>query len=594
MHVYEVYEDLRKYFQAKEEVPILVTLETVANVLACSKRNANFALKRLVEKEWISWEPGKGRGNHSVIVFYLSIQEMYVQVAMEKIKTGDISGSLKIIEKQVSDVSLKEQYFQWLHHSYGVQTGEMHHDIVDTLRIPIIKDIGSLDPILTTCGIETHLVKHIFDTLVVFDSKHNRIESGLAHFWESKDDVEWTLYIRKGVFFHNGYECNSKDVLYTIQRLRNEDTIYSWMVRDIEHIETLNNLAIRMKLSKPNRYFLHFLAAHPMSIVQRNSSLRQSLLPIGTGSFKVAQNDTHILTLQANSYHYNGRPFLDKIELWKTVGNKTSLNGVRPDVFQLEKLVLHNPEPKKMKWNSASQLENGCKLLTFNLNMDGPQQSILFRKAMSILLQREELVKLIDWEDYSPAYSLLPRERGGKAGFQSDYKNIAKQYVEESGYAGESIVLSCSVYHEKDALLLQKVCQEIGINLDLRFIQKKTDAPYPEIKNAQIILFECLFDHDLTFSLLDVYMTEEGFIRRNLSPQFESFIEHKISSHIHHSNSKNDLKNVLDEVEQLLLEDYAIICLYRRNKTIQYSVGLAGIQIEPLGWVNFAKIWCLG
>jgi MarR-like DNA-binding transcriptional regulator SgrR of sgrS sRNA len=154
--------------------------------------------------------------------------------------------------------------------------------------------------------------------------------------------------------------------------------------------------------------------------------------------------------------------------------------------------------------------------------------------------------------------------------------------------------LSCSVYHEKDALLLQKECQEIGINLDLRFIQKKTDAPYPKTNDAQIILFECLFDHDLTFSLLDVYMTEKGFIRRHLSPQLVSFIENKISSHIHNSNCTAGLNDVLDEIEHRLLEDYAIICLYRRNKTIQYSVGLAGIQIEPLGWVNFAKIWCLG
>jgi MarR-like DNA-binding transcriptional regulator SgrR of sgrS sRNA len=297
----------------------------------------------------------------------------------------------------------------------------MHHDIVDTLRIPIIKEIGGLDPILTTCGIEAHLVKHIFDTLVVFDPKHNRFESGLAHFLDSKNDIDWTIYIRKGAFFHNGYECNSKDVLYTIQRLKNEDTLYSWLVRDIDHIGVLNKWAIRIHLSKSNPYFLHYLAAHRLSIVQENSSLRQSLLPNGTGSFKVIQNDTHILTLQANRHHFTGRPYLDKIELWKTVETAASINGVRPDVFPLEKLVLHNPEPKKMKWNSASQLENGCKLLTFNLNMDGPQQSILFRKAMSILFQREELVKLIDSEDYSPAYSLLPRTMAGKAGFQSNY-----------------------------------------------------------------------------------------------------------------------------------------------------------------------------
>lgn len=589
--MYEIYEDLRKHFDEDEGVPIPITLDKVSNLLLCSKRNVNFVLKRLVEKNWVTWQPGRGRGNSSVIVFHLSIQDMYMEVAKDKVKNDDISGSLRIIENHITDVFLKDKFFQWLHHSFGVNSG-LTHDQSDTLRLPILKEIGSLDPILTTCGIEAHLARNIFDTLVTYHPEQGRIEPGLAHFWKNKNHMEWTLYIRKGVFFHDGSECTAKDVVYTFHRLMKLQSLYNWMVRDISHIHAVNNWTIQIQLDKPNRYFLHYLAAHPLSIMQ-NNSLQESNLPIGTGPFKATENNEHKLVLQANSYHYSGRPFLDRIELWKTIRH-SSINGVRPDVFQLDKLTLNKPNQKQQQWNTATKVENGCKMLTFNLTNKGPQQNKYFRKAIHSLLIRKELVKLIHWEDYKPAYRLLPGKDFSDEGQQSNYKACAKEYVSKSGYEGQPVILYCSVYHEKDAFLLQKVCEEIGICIEVRFIKKNKDVPYPKIDDAQIILFECLFDHDLTFSLLDMYMTEGSYIRRNLSPILLSDVENKIASHIHDLHSSVNIKGVLDDIEQTLVnEEYAFICLYRRHKTIQYSDSLAGIQIEPLGWVNFKKIWSL-
>ncbi|HYK72910.1 MAG TPA: ABC transporter substrate-binding protein, partial [Pseudoneobacillus sp.] len=559
MQVYEIFEELRKHFNENSEVPISVTLETVGNLLACSKRNANFALKRLLDKNWITWKPGRGRGNSSVIIFHITIQEMYVEVAKEKVKNGDINGSLRIIENNVTDLFLKNDFFQWLNQLYGVHSDEKQDDTVHILRVPMIKEIGSLDPILTTCGIEAHLVKHIFDTLVVFNPVQNRIEPGLAHFWETKDHIDWTLYLRKGVFFHDGKECSAQDVLYTFQRLMKQHSLYSWIVRDIIQISHLNNWTIKIKLFKSNPYFLHYLAAHPLSILPEKSNLHEPLLPIGTGPFKVIKNDTYKLIFQANNYHYAGRPFLDKVELWKIVENNTKLTGVRPDVFQLEKLVLQHTEQKERAFRSASKIENGCKLITFNLNIEGPHQSKLFRKAMNILLQSIEIVRQIDWEDYSPAFSLLDKVIPTTKKFYSDYKKVAIQYVEKSGYKGQPVLLYCSHYHVKDAILLQKICQEIGINIEVRLIEKKKDAPYPKTNDAQIILFECLFDHDLTFSLLDLYLTEGSYIRRHLPPNLVSDIENRITTHFHCPINSPKLKDVLDEIEQFLLKEFAFI-----------------------------------
>lgn len=586
MQVYEVYEDLRKHYSESENVAIPVTLEEISNILVCSKRNANFALKRLVEKNWITWKPGRGRGNSSEIVFHLSIEEMYVEVAKAKIEKDDISGSLRIIESHVSDLFLKDKYFKRLHHSFGLSPATIDNEQLDILRVPVIKDIGSLDPILTTCGIEAHIVKHVFDTLVVYNPISNRIETGVAHQWEIRNNhKEWIFYLRKGVLFHDGNELTSTDVENTLKRVNGRDSIYRWIVEDITKIETSSKWKIHIHLKQSNPYFLHYMASHPLSIISEKHGFT---LPIGTGSFKVITNDQTALVLEANPYYYAGRPFLDKVELWKTIENSPTTEGIRPDSFQLEKLIIKNDEGEEA-WNNAARLENGCKVLTFNLQQEGPHQEKRFRQAMYAALNRTELVKELVGGGYFPAYSLLPIDRDFQVSTRCQQLHQAKKFLEESGYSGEPVHFYCSVYHERDARLLQKVCKQIGIQLELHFLKKSVDNPYPQMEKPHIILYECLFDHDLTFSLLETYMTKDSYILRHLSDEQLTFVKKKIN--LCFQENHGGLRDVLNEIETFLANELAFICLYRRNKTIQHPQNVNGIQIDPLGWVNFQRIW---
>jgi SgrR family transcriptional regulator len=590
MHVFEVYEELRKHFTENEGETIPITLEEVSSLLICSKRNANFALKRLIEKNWIAWIPGRGRGNSSAIVFHLSIQEMYVEVAKEKFQKDDIRGSLQMIEDHVTDVSLKGNYFQWLYHSFGMNPANIHNGHLDTLKVPVLKQIGSLDPILTTCGIEAHLVKHLFDTLVDYNPISNQLEQGLAHHWEAKNNhKEWIFYLRKGVLFHDGNECTSKDVERTIHRVNGKESIYRWITRDILKMETPNKWTIRIFLSKPNPYFLHFIASHPLSIISENTIRQGFKSPIGTGPFKVISNDESSLILDSNRFYFCGRPFLDRVELWKTVVDSTALVGARPDSFQLKKLLVQKGKRNNGEWDTVAKLENGCKLITFNLNLEGPQQNKLFRKAIDTVINRSMLVQQFTLESYSPAYSLLPNQKDFQVETQEEYVSLARKYLKESGYSGETINLYCSVYHENDAMLLQTLCRNIGIQIEVKKILKELDSPYPHMENPHLVLYECLFDHDLTFSVLETYMTEDSYIRRHLSDKLLLAVEDKINRSIY--EGIGELRDVLDSIEQELRDNYVYICLYRRNRTIQYSPELRGIQIDSLGWVNFKKIW---
>lgn len=79
--------------------------------------------------------------------------------------------------------------------------------------------------------------------------------------------------------------------------------------------------SVCFQLAEPNALFAHFIATERFSIIPndleqiaaRHNFVR---LPVGTGPFQMTENNESILVLEANERYFNGRPFLDRIEMW--------------------------------------------------------------------------------------------------------------------------------------------------------------------------------------------------------------------------------------------------------------------------------------
>ena len=88
------------------------------------------------------------------------------------------------------------------------------------LKLAVPSAARRLDPAIHGANEEFIISAAIFDNLVRVDAKLNP-QPGLATDWKVSDDGKsWTFNIRRGVKFHHGRELTSKDVEFTINRLR--------------------------------------------------------------------------------------------------------------------------------------------------------------------------------------------------------------------------------------------------------------------------------------------------------------------------------------------------------------------------------------
>jgi SgrR family transcriptional regulator len=559
-----IYKELRDAYTGQE---MKVKLSDIASALSCSNRNANFIVRKLHEKKWIEWVPGRGRGNVSTLKFLVTIEEMYMEIAKETARKGNLNHAIGILDEHVADVKLRNHFFSWISTVFGYQ--QMKDANKHTLSLPI-NHLATLHPMYTACGVETHIARYVFDTLVRYNKT---FEGKIAHYWENNDSfTEWTFFLRKGIYFHDGSELKASDVLFTFGLIK--ESPYRWMAKDIASMEIVHDWCLTFKLSSPNRFFLSFLSAHPLSILPEKAyhdGFGQA--PIGTGPYKLEKGPS-LLVLEANERYFLGRPFIDRINLWPLdrEGNE------RPDLFQVGYLRdLGSNETKGIK--TVTKEEIGCKLLTFNLNLPGVQQNQWFREAIAHCIKKEELIAGND--GFVVASRLLPGH---------DLK-LEEVYVSLADYKGEVVNLYTSPYHQADALVIQKQCEKIGVNLKVRLIEKKGNEPYPKLEDAHIILYESLYEDDLVFTFLETFMTGDSYIRRHLNPSSLKEIELLIFDQIRSESDPVKLLDVLFTIELKLINEFSLIPLYRRIHTLQHPDTLKGVTIGALGWVDFNSIW---
>ncbi len=87
------------------------------------------------------------------------------------------------------------------------------------LRIGIVSDPESFDPMMQLSGPILSYSHWVFDPLVRWDKEMNH-EPRLAVSWEQINPTTMRFKLREGVKFHSGNDFTSKDVVWTIERLK--------------------------------------------------------------------------------------------------------------------------------------------------------------------------------------------------------------------------------------------------------------------------------------------------------------------------------------------------------------------------------------
>src|SRR5207249_5290661 len=171
-----------------------------------------------------------------------------------------------------------------------------------TLVVGLVAEPVNLDPPQVTDLNSNRVGRRIVETLVTFPEESTQIVPGLAESWTiSKDGLQYTFKLRRGITFHDGTPLNAEAVKFSIERqINTEHPAYklgkypfaNFFFGNVKAVEVLSPERVAFLLKEPRASFLAVLTAGAASIVSPTAAMKWGpdypSHPVGTGPFRFA------------------------------------------------------------------------------------------------------------------------------------------------------------------------------------------------------------------------------------------------------------------------------------------------------------------
>lgn len=193
-----------------------------------------------------------------------------------------------------------------------------------TLRIHMDADPGRLTPIVEpSLWAKRITVGTIFEPLLRYvppDAQGPaRYTARLARSWRvMPGGQEIRIELQPGVLFHDGRPLTTSDVQFTLDAIRTPhkgaDHLRA-MLDDVEAVELITPLEIRLRLKRPSAIVLRALAEIPiLPMAIYDGSLLAGGALVGTGPWKFGSNKNGIVHLTRNDKYWGGTPPIADVE----------------------------------------------------------------------------------------------------------------------------------------------------------------------------------------------------------------------------------------------------------------------------------------
>ncbi|MFQ5559921.1 MAG: ABC transporter substrate-binding protein [Nitrospinota bacterium] len=182
----------------------------------------------------------------------------------------------------------------------------------DRLVIGIETGPSVLDPRFATDAVSSHICRLIYSGILK-RNKNSELVPDLAEKVEQPDPQTYIITLKKGVFFHNGDQLSSKDVLFTFQTIMDPEQS-SPKRSALEKIQSLRSPDAHTLIITLKEPFSPFLGNLTLGIVP-DSSTDLAKYPVGSGpfSFNQYQKDEK-LSLQAFPRYFAGKPLISGVD----------------------------------------------------------------------------------------------------------------------------------------------------------------------------------------------------------------------------------------------------------------------------------------
>jgi peptide/nickel transport system substrate-binding protein len=242
----------------------------------------------------------------------------------------------------------------------------------------------------------------------------NTVEPALSSHWESRDaDHRWQFWIRDNVQFQDGTPLTADAVAASLAQSCRDGcpwTSAHAVGSSVVFISfsRLPDLPAQLAQSK-------FLIAHQSA---------QGTLE-GTGAFRVTGFPNGIVLFTANDDHWNGRPFLDTVEVQpkRSIRDQwIDLSIGRADIVEVPPEMLRQAQQQRLTLLTSSSVN----LLLLQIASAGSLANPQLRQAIALAVDRGALYNVISQKEGEVTASVLPNGISGYAFLFPTERNLAR------------------------------------------------------------------------------------------------------------------------------------------------------------------------
>lgn len=375
--------------------------------------------------------------------------------------------------------------------------------LAETLRVNIMSEPPTLDWNRSSDTTSSTVIDNIMEGLVEYDlaDKELNLKPALATKWESSDHAKkWKFTLRKDVEWSDGQPFVAQHVIDGWHRLLARETAceYAYFLFGVRNAQAFNQgkakwedvgvraispYEIEVELNRPMSYFPSLLthtSTFPvrLDVIQKGGDQWTEpgkIVTLGPFNLMAWQHDK-MLALVRNEHYYGAKPFLKHVAFYMLQEHATAINLFDSDkldaVFDLPSIEL-----RKLRTKPEFRQTNLLQIYYYGMNLKKPpMDNVLVRRAISMAINRQELVQMLAGGEL-PLSGWVPP---GMFGYESQVGSTfdpekAKQLLAQAGFNAKhpapkiEIKFNTNEDHQRIAENIQsQLKKNLGLNVELK------------------------------------------------------------------------------------------------------------------------------
>jgi len=461
----------------------------------------------------------------------------------------------------------------------------------DSIRV-VIAAAPNIDPIVASRGGQW-VWGTFLDSLIAVDAKGGLLKTGIITNWTHPDPLTWRFTVRKGVKFTNGEPGDAYAVANSITLNKyTTGAILSTYFQNLKSVRAVNPTTVVVKTQLPQFNFANQLGTvylMPPKYYKQVGSAGFRAAPIGTGPYKVDNIQAgRSMTVVTNPDHWGPKPKTGTIVFTYSADPAQRLalvqSGAADIGIDLSPAQARSAVTSKLK---TLRVATTLKLVMFAFSKQAPLNNIKVRKAITMAIDRDAIVKGIFQGAYQADGGLLNVIPGQKAKNAVKFDPAAAKALVP---AGTSLTLNYPtdryVNTAEVAQAIAQMLENVGIKVRL--------VPEPYTSGVVKVIggtMSGLWITGAVPNVPDANFLAQGFLTKNsitkncIDRRFDLGTAAALTK-------KNELaaQPIYDQLDRLAVKDLACYApIFRPLTYTAMSNDVKGFVFTPLNTIYFDK-----